>query len=177
MINGGWIAAWAGQYDEAFDDDRIGPIVGKAEPTYRDVEQVYRWKSARAIGHFQKNPKPLVTKRVRSALEEPDEAVALATLVELRGVKARMASAILVVFRPERYTVMDWRAWESLTRHGLLSDLQGMNWQAAWPGYLVECRRIADANRISLRELDRALWAAQGEVGLPPSSPAPGPTP
>ncbi|HEY6568254.1 MAG TPA: hypothetical protein VI341_12125 [Actinomycetota bacterium] len=169
MITHGWIAAWADQYDDAFDDDRIGAIVGKVDPTYRDIEQVYRWKSARAIGHFQKNAKPLVTRRVRSALAEPDEAVALATLVELHGVKARMASAILAVFRPERYTVMDRRAWESLTRHGLLPDVQSLSWQAAWPTYLAECRRIAGTHRVTLRELDRALWAAQGEVGLPSS--------
>jgi hypothetical protein len=169
VITDAWIAAWAGEYDETYDDERIGTIMGKVDPTYSDIEQVYRWKSARAIRYFEKNPKPLVTKRVRSALGEPDEAVALATLVELRGVKARVASAILAVFRPERYTVMDWRAWESLSRHGLLSDLQALDWQAAWPGYLAECRRIAETNRVTLRELDRALWAAQGEVGLPPS--------
>lgn len=169
MITEAWIAAWAGLYDDAYDDDRIGAIIGKVDPTYRDIERVYRWKSARAVGHFQKNPKASVTKRVRSALQEPDEAVALATLVELRGVKARMASAILAVFRPERYTIMDWRAWESLIAHGLLSDQQGLNWQAAWPGYLAECRRIAETNQVTLRELDRALWAAQGAVGLPPS--------
>ena len=158
VITDAWIVAWADRYDVAFDDARIGTIVGKASPTYRDIEQVYRWKSARAIGHFQKNPKQLVTKRVRSAIAEPDQAVALASLLELRGVKARMASAILAVFRPERYTVMDWRAWESLTRHGLLSDVQGLGWQAAWPAYLAECRRIAGTHRVTLRELDRALW-------------------
>ncbi len=168
-ITDGWIAAWAGRYDDAYDDARIGAITGKVAPTYRDIEKVYRWKSARAIRHFESNPKALVTKRVRSALAEPDEAVALATLLALRGVKARMASAILAVFRPERYTVMDWRAWESLTRHGLLSDVQGLSWQAAWPAYLAECRRIAGTNGVTLRELDRALWAAQGAIGLPPS--------
>lgn len=167
MITRTWIEAWAGEYDSEYDENRIAPILGKRRPSYKDVERAYRWKNARGIRFFEGNDPRNVTRRVRRALDLQDEAKALATLMGLRGVKARVASAILAVFRPERYTVMDWRAWETLRQHGLLSDLEDKSWQAAWPGYLAVCRRIKERNGVSFRDLDRALWTARGNTSLP----------
>ena len=103
---------------------------------------------------------------VRAGLEEADEADALATLMRLHGVQARVGSAILAVFRPDRYTVMDWRAWESLRSHGYSKDLEDLSWQRAWPGYLAECERIAKANRVRLRRLDQATVSSSPRGSL-----------
>lgn len=167
MISRRWIEAWAAVYDAEYDDERIGPVLGKRRPSHKDIERTYRWKNARGFRFFQDNDPVDVVRRVRAALDMKDEASALATLVELRGVQARVASAILAVFRPERYTVMDWRAWETLRQHGLLSNLEDKTWQAAWPGYLAVCRRIKERSGVSFRDLDRALWAARGSTSMP----------
>lgn len=167
MISHQWILAWADEYDAEYDETRIGSIFDKERPTYKDIERAYRWKNARGIRYFESNLPAEVTKRVREALASRDEGTALAILMTLRGVQARVASAILAVFRPERYTVMDWRAWETLRAHGLLADLEDKSWQAAWPGYLAECRRIKDETGVKFRDLDRALWAAAGDTRMP----------
>jgi hypothetical protein len=167
VITHDWIVAWAGKYGSEYDEKWIVPILGKPHPTYGDIEHAYRWKNARGIRFFEGNDRAEVVRRVHQALETSDEAIALATLIRLRGVKARVASAILAVFRPERYTVMDWRAWETLRQHGLLSNLEEMSWEGRWPGYLVVCRKIKQQNGVSFRDLDRALWAARGSTSMP----------
>ncbi len=167
MITRKWIEAWAGEYNSDYDEEWIVPILGKPRPSYKDIARVYRWKNTRGIRLFEANDPVHVTKRVRGALDMEDEATALATLMALRGVKARVGSAILAVFRPERYTVMDRWAWETLRQHGLLSDLEDRSWEAAWPGYLAECRLLKERNGVSFRDLDRALWAARGSTSMP----------
>ena len=165
-ITRAWIEAWAKEYGD-YDDGRISALLGKRLPTYQDVRNAYRWKSSRSIRHFDTNAPRDVTRQVRSAIDIEDPAAALAVLLGLKGVNARTGSAILAVFRPDRFTVMDNRAWATLREHGLLADLESKSWRAAWPGYLAECRRIAGAKGVSLRELDRALWKADGRTGMP----------
>jgi hypothetical protein len=88
-------------------------------------------------------------------------------LTVLEGVGARVASSILAAFRPRRYTVMDQRAWASLTAHGQLKDMKNLSWGASWAGYLDTCRGLAKRSGLSLRVVDRALWAAEGKRTLP----------
>jgi hypothetical protein len=75
-------------------------------------------------------------------------------------VKERMASAILAAFRPDRYTVMDWRAWETLRSLGHLSENAPRSWRKRWVPYLETCRTLAARFDVDLRTLDRALWEA-----------------
>ena len=92
---------------------------------------------------------------------------ALARVESLSGVKARTGSALLAIFRPERYTVMDWRARQTLEAFGYLQDLRRASWTNVWPGYMSLCRDIASRTGVSLRDLDRALWSAQGSTHRP----------
>jgi hypothetical protein len=145
----------------------VEDLFGKAKPTYRDIERVYRWKSSRSVGHFLTNDAEHVVSTVRSALRAKVDAVALARVETLNGVKARTGSALLAIFRPDRYTVMDWRARQTLEAFGYLEDLQRASWTNVWPGYMSLCRDIASRTGVSLRELDRALWSAQGSIHRP----------
>jgi hypothetical protein len=165
-ISRSWVNAWAAVYGD-YDESRISDLLGKARPDFDDIERVYRWKSARSVGHLLANDREQVVRAVRSALTATDDATALARVESLDGVKARTGSALLAVFRPERYTVMDRRAWLTLEAFGYLSDLQHTSWTLAWPGYMNVCRRVASRTRVSLRELDRALWSADGQTGKP----------
>jgi hypothetical protein len=84
-------------------------------------------------------------------MDAKTERAAIAVLTGLNGVQVPVASAILTAIHPERFTIIDFRA------------LQALN--AAQPitldfylDYLDECRRLAKANNVDLRTLDRALW-------------------
>ena len=64
---------------------------------------------------------------------------------------------------PERYTVLDFRAFaalERLQRRGLLKEevpeRDGL--YPSYPEYLQCCRAIARRLGVNLRDLDRALW-------------------
>ena len=165
-ISKGWIEAWAAEYGD-YDSSRVEDLFGKARPTYEDIERVYRWKSARSVGHFLTNDSEHVVSTVRAALRAKDDAAALARVEGLSGVKARTGSALLAIFRPERYTVMDWRARQTLEAFGYLQDLRRASWTNVWPGYMSLCRDIASRTGVSLRDLDRALWGAQGSTDRP----------
>jgi hypothetical protein len=162
-----WVQRWSALYPTGYDTP-IESLAGKRRPTYLDVEAVLRWKSARSLGYFMRNDPAEVVTAVREALATKDAAAALDRLTSLKGVGERVGSAILAAFRPDLYTVMDQRAWKSLTAHGLLTELTGRSWRQSWMPYLAECRRlVARLNVDSLRTLDRALYKAQGDVSIP----------
>jgi hypothetical protein len=165
-ISKGWIDAWAAEYGD-YDSSRVDDLLGKAKPTYADIERVYRWKSSRSVGHFLANDAERVVSTVRSALRAKDDAAALARVETLNGVKARTGSALLAIFRPDRYTVMDWRARQTLEAFGYLEELRRASWTNVWPAYMSLCRDIASRTGVSLRDLDRALWSAQGSTHRP----------
>jgi hypothetical protein len=118
------------------------------------------------VGRFLTNDPEHVVSAVRSALRANSDAAALARVESLNGVRARTGSALLAIFRPDRYTVMDWRARQTLEAFGYLQDLPA-SWTDAWPGYMSLCRDIASRTGVSLRDLDRALWGAQGDTRRP----------
>jgi len=165
-ISKGWIDAWAAEYGD-YDSSRVEDLFGKAKPTYADIERVYRWKSSRTVGYFLANDAERVVSTVRSALRAKDDAAALARVETLIGVKARTGSALLAIFRPDRYTVMDWRARETLEAFGYLEELRRASWTNVWPAYMSLGRDIASRTGVSLRDLDRALWSAQGSTRRP----------
>jgi hypothetical protein len=63
-----------------------------------------------------------------------------------------VASAVLTAINPERYTIIDFRALESLgiNDYNLTVDY--------YLDYLKQCRELAGQHSVSLRDLDRALW-------------------
>lgn len=71
-----------------------------------------------------------------------------------------MASALLTVWCPKRFTVTDFRAIETLRAAG---ELTGPD--PRYGSYLDLCRTIAGRVEVSLRDLDRALWTWSKEHG------------
>ena len=81
-------------------------------------------------------------------------------LLEVWGIGLAMASAILTVCDPKKFTVLDYRAWETL---GAASAKGLPERYPATPDeyldYCQVCGRLAERVGMSLRDLDRALWA------------------
>jgi thermostable 8-oxoguanine DNA glycosylase len=81
-------------------------------------------------------------------------------LLQVWGIGLAMASAILTVCDPETFTVLDYRAWETLRAasvQGLPEDYPAT--PDEYLDYCRVCRQLAERVGMSLRNLDRALWA------------------
>lgn len=72
-----------------------------------------------------------------------------------------------MVMDPYRWTVYDRRALKTCRALGVGTLPESATRVAGWAGYLAVCRATADATGRTLRHLDRALYAANGEVGWP----------
>jgi hypothetical protein len=104
------------------------------------------------------------------------------------GPSVAVASCVLMVLDMNRFTVMDRRANETLvalketvTKQGtasselrelrkLLSSFEPpadcIARSQDWPTYMAICRELSQATGLALREIDRALYSASGNLGL-----------
>lgn len=104
---------------------------------------------------------------MREVNAAPTAQAKVEALLQVDGFGLAMASAVLTVCYPEHFTVLDFRAWEAL-QHFSVSGLplpypQNVDQYLL---YCAACRRLADEAGLSLRNLDRALWAQSWEAGL-----------
>jgi hypothetical protein len=86
-------------------------------------------------------------------------------------VEVPVASAILTAINPERFTIIDFRALESLA----ITDRQAYYTIDFFIDYLQFCRGLANQCRVGLRTLDRALWQWSKEKIKENVSDVPGP--
>ena len=118
---------------------------------WEDLEWIVRWKMTGL---------PFVDKAVVAS--SPSEKIT--HLTEISGVAERMGSAFLLFMNPDRFTVLDWKAWSVLHESGYLPD--EMPDDPAVEDYLLylgACWAIANEYDVSLRTLDMALWALGGD--------------
>jgi thermostable 8-oxoguanine DNA glycosylase len=128
-----------------------------------DFFAIVTWKSNRTKTKIRKGLDD-AGKTVQGLMSEVAQAVTprdkVEVLLQVWGIGLAMASAILTVCDPKKFTVLDYRAWDVLER----ASLQGLpeNYPATPDEYLDYCRvcrRLAERVGMSLRNLDRALWA------------------
>ena len=124
---------------------------------------IAEWKAARVKGHMNKNDEQYVKDITQVSLSTKNERLKIEILTLLNGVQIRMASAILMFCFPNQYTVMDYRAWDSLKAFGMIGGEINDTFEC-WQKYNEICREIATQNGVSLRELDKALWQYNGET-------------
>ncbi len=88
-------------------------------------------------------------------------------LLSVPGIGLAMASAVLTVCYPSEFTVLDFRAWDTLG-HMQVDGLPERYPSDArqYVQYCRACARYAEGLGVSLRELDRALWARSWEADL-----------
>ena len=135
--------------------DQIGPAVRSRGFYARDeFLAVVRWKNSRGTGYASRNDADAIEEITRTALSAPQR-FQLRYLDLLEGVGVPVASALLTVWDPDGYTVVDWRAVEVLRAGGALPAGPGV--PDYWD-YLSVCVTIARRLDVSLRQLDRSLW-------------------
>lgn len=135
--------------------EEVHPVVAERGHLTRDeLIDIASWKSRRTSSLIARNTEADVVDITRTAFAAPDR-LRHRVLTLLHGVQVPMASAVLTVWQPDRYTVIDRRAVASLRRLGLWTD------HDHWPSYPTYCDLCVDeAARlgVDLRTLDRALW-------------------
>lgn len=179
MLNKAWIEELAEKYDEEnkkekFLEKKIFECISEvgSPPRYLTTDilvKIAEWKAARVKGYVDRNrsDEQFVKDVTQVSLLTKNERLRLEALTLLSGVNIRMASAILFFCFPERYTVMDWRAWKSLKTLGKLNGEIKDNFDC-WKKYNDVCRQIAGQFGVSLRKLDKALWMFKGETSPQP---------
>lgn len=175
MIDAAFVRTWSARYPTEREPTRtleleierklleeVGPAVATRGYYVRsEFLRVGRWKSPRSITYLEHNTDDDIEYVTRSALAAP-ERLQHRFLDVLSGVGVKMASALLMIPAPERFTVCDFRAIETLGRPGELDT--GFN-PDDYLSYLRLCRALANRVGTNLRTLDRALWQWSKERG------------
>jgi hypothetical protein len=147
---------WSGRYSPTYDDEvlkEIAPQVAVRQHfTRAEFLTVCQWKTARVRGLVERNSEDDVQELTGVALGAP-ERHRHRILQLLTGVGEPVASALLMVSDPDRFTVTDFRSRETLRAQ----DELGPEPIGYYP-YVLLCRAIAVRVGRDLRALDRALW-------------------
>lgn len=153
------IREYAERYSYTCDDcaRAAGKRIAKGGYSREDVAAIVEWKTkGRCRSLFKRNTSTQVCTALRRAVEaiaNRDDELAMQSLMRLRGVGVPVASTILTFIDPRKYTIIDFRALESLN-----CLRKGQPSLALYFMYLKRCREIAKENCVSLRVLDKALW-------------------
>jgi len=149
------IDALAERYGYLQDSDALlaGKLMASGSYSRGNLKVIVNWKSRRraALIDNNKDDHIAVALQFASAPTTP-AALALAVLTGLHGVGIPVASAILTAINPERYTILDYRALQSL---GIRKWTENI---AFYVSYLEACQKLAAKHGKALRDLDRALW-------------------
>lgn len=141
---------------------------------------VGNWKSHRPIGFYVQNRAERIEERSRAAFAragQPRDQLSEAdkpwnVLDQLRGVGIPVASALLTVWHPGQFTVIDFRALHTLGAHEetpLAVDAMPYSranedwWKQHYDLYVRGCQAIATRVRRPLRTVDKALWRWSSE--------------
>ncbi len=144
--------------DRAIRDGAAARLAGAYR--YDDLLWLYGWKTRnRSVRRFLANDPARAVEATRVALDpktpEPDR---MAALTVLDGVGYPVASCVLHFAHTDPYPILDVRALESLGYRTQRTTYSERFWQ----DYVAACRALAAEHGVSMRDLDRALWAWPG---------------
>lgn len=159
MIDESFVNRWAPQYNSEYDSAIFAEVTPRLRERHAydrtDLLIVGKWKArGRALGRLDRNSDEDIAYLTAAAFDAPDT-IGYRLLTLLSGVGVPMASALLTVWDPDRYTVIDYRALATLRQEAELGATD-----PDYPTYLRICRDLAARCGCDLRTLDRALWAA-----------------
>jgi hypothetical protein len=170
-----FVRKWAAQYDAKVGvKDKEEELKAWLRARFREGRayldkghfvEIATWKSQRPLRHYESNDDDLVQEVTALAFAVPREHLRLRVLTLLNGVGVPVASTILHFAFPGRYAIMDVRAVTTLTYLDLWTrpgpvqpGFTGLS-VADWQVYTHLMRQHARPLGVTLRELDKALWA------------------
>lgn len=157
------ILDFAKQYD--FDEDaplskRMLAAAELGFMTQDDLVAVARWKwrGGRTRQLAAENTDCEVREITTAAFAAESERLRIGALLALSGVGWPMASVILHFAFPKEYPILDVRVMNTVGGSTLYNFER-------WMSYVGLCRDTARKHDVSLRTLDKALWAADKADG------------
>jgi len=118
------------------------------------LKRIAHWKSPRSSGHIKNNSDEYVKEITGFALKAKEERSRIEILTVLSGVEWPTASVILHFLHSDPYPILDFRTLWSLN-----ADVPKQYDFSFWWPYVEACRKLAQEIGVSMRVLDRALWA------------------
>lgn len=144
------------RYDYEDDTEALnaGKSIASGNYSRANLEVIFRWKTGgRGISRLSRNTDAEIADALRLAIAACTERSAIAVLCGLNGVGIPVASAIMTVVDPQRFTIIDFRALEALGFSA--PPVTTIDFYLV---YLRKCRELADQFKVALRTLDRAMW-------------------
>jgi hypothetical protein len=155
------IQVWADRYSyNDTDPQAVGATAQVAG--YLTLDQflkIAKWKSQRRQALCKQNSEEYVRAVTGSALSATEPRFKIEALRILDGVDWPTASVVLHFCDSERWPIIDYRAFWSLSEPSPAGSYSFDLWQA----YTAYTRQLADDLGVSMRTLDRALWAYSKE--------------
>ena len=152
------IERWAARYGDDYDDReelRVGVAARSAGHLSRDdFLALPAWKTPRSKSRCLLNSEEYVREVTRCALRSEEPRFKIEVLRVLDGVDWATASVILHFCDKLKWPIIDFRAFWSL---GQAAPSQCDF--AVWEAYANYTRRIATEAGVTMRTLDRAIWA------------------
>jgi hypothetical protein len=176
-----WVGRWSAAYDHT-RDARLGSLRGKARPTRTDREHLAEWifrshptRLARTLEQLACNDQDWADTLAERAVACGDELGGWLIAQRIIGFGPELASAMLMANDPARFPVLHTRSWLSvctLASAGLLPDgvvdrrrlvrSAELGTAGTWLAYLHACQGLRQLAGCPLRDVGRALWAANG---------------
>jgi len=154
---------WAVRYGAAMNDSVPDTLGSKARArghlTRAEFLAMAHWKSPRTQPRCASNPENFIKSVTSVALTTTDERLAIEVLTLLDGVSWPTASVVLHFCSPRQYPILDFRALWSLSCDAEPADY---NFELWWR-YVNTTREMAETFGVSMRTVDRALWAYSKE--------------
>jgi hypothetical protein len=145
----------AKQHSPAKDDAHMtaGHAIKNGDYSFDNLRAIFKWKTNnRGKTRLDKNSMSEIEEALRLAATAKESRSAIAVLRGLSGVNVPVASAIMTLVHPDKYTVVDYRSLEALgVKSGRISVTFYLH-------YLRYCTELAQKWGMSLRDLDHALW-------------------
>jgi hypothetical protein len=156
---------WSKYYDDYFNvpnrihyqetEKRLKTLLKKQRYLNRpEFIELCRWKTPRQLKNYEKNGDKLVRDTTIINFSTNDEEKRITILMDLKGVGWAVASAILHFAFPNNYSILDFRALESLGWKEGPSDYNYIFWQRYCNRMLKISRQLA----LPIRTIDKALW-------------------
>jgi hypothetical protein len=164
-----FVREWAAVYDRrAKPSDRAVEREIKAwlrgQPATKHLDKRHflrlaRWKSPRQARAYERNDPQLVRETTYHASRIANERLKVYILTALDGVSVTVAATILHFFNPRLFPIFDIRARTTLKKAGWWKRRVDDASLDAWEDYVAVMRRLSRRFRVSLRQLDKALYA------------------
>jgi hypothetical protein len=127
-----------------------------------DFYAIITWKSNRSISKVKNGlrsakltPRAFMSKIAACSSDQER----MRELVKVTGIGVPIASAILTVCYPKKFTILDYRAWEALFHFKMVfSQTMPTDIGSYFDIYLPACRAMAIQQNMTLRDLDGAMW-------------------